>query len=275
MTRVLPDFTNPPVVEVALSVQFEPLSNLRTPQAGLLWSQFRAQFPKIEEHPTLNSVIEKFGVHRSRPVGIRIEMENKPPMPRCWFLNTSGTELIQVQQDRFVHNWRKVGEGDKYPRYESVRDKIKKELNSFSQFLCHENVGEFIPNQCEITYVNHIRIGTEWQNHGQLGEVLTLFTPTYSEPFLPDAEDARVRVRYVVTGKDNQPLGRLHLSVEPGYWKADDEPMLVMTLTARGRPIGEGIDGIMQFFDIGREWIVRGFASVTTAQMHRAWGRKQ
>ena len=34
-----------------------------------------------------------------------------------------------------------------------------------------------IQNQCEITYVNHIGTGPEWQTHGQLGEILTLFSP--------------------------------------------------------------------------------------------------
>ena len=29
-------------------------------------------------------------------------------------MNPVGTKLIQIQKDRFIHNWRKVGEGDKY-----------------------------------------------------------------------------------------------------------------------------------------------------------------
>jgi hypothetical protein len=40
-----PDFADPPVVEVALSVQFDPLSALRTPQIGLLWAEYRTRFP--------------------------------------------------------------------------------------------------------------------------------------------------------------------------------------------------------------------------------------
>jgi hypothetical protein len=51
------------------------------------------------------------------------------------------------------------------------------------------------------------------------------------------------------------------------------QPMFVLTLTARGRPIGEGIEGALAMLDIGREWIVRGFASVTTRTMHDVWRR--
>ncbi len=37
----LPTFDAPPVAEVALSVQFEPLGSLRSVQLGLLWERFR------------------------------------------------------------------------------------------------------------------------------------------------------------------------------------------------------------------------------------------
>ena len=38
--RDLPDFEAPPLIEVAISVQFEPIPDLQTPQIGLLWSRF-------------------------------------------------------------------------------------------------------------------------------------------------------------------------------------------------------------------------------------------
>ncbi len=272
--KALPDFANPPVVEVALSVQFEPLSGIRTPQLGLLWNEFRAEFPNVEEHAPLDPAIERFGTAKPHNLGVRLEMMSKPPLPRCWFLNEAGTELIQVQQDRFIHNWRKAGEGDEYPRYEHVSDKIKKELTTFDRFLRREKIGELIPNQCEITYVNHIGTTSEWQTHGQLDEIITLFGARYSEPFLPTPEDAQVKVRYVIPGENGQPLGRLHISVQPGYRKSNHEPMMIMTLTARGRAQNDGIDSVLRFFDTGREWIVRGFAAVTTPKMHKAWGRR-
>ncbi len=126
--RLLPDFSNPPVIEVALSVQFEPIAALRTPQIGLLWEEFRPRFQKTEEYPPLNAVIEKFGLPEAHKSDIQVQMLPSPPVPRVWFLNETGTELVQVQQDRFVHNWRKVGTGDVYPRYERVREVFRNEL---------------------------------------------------------------------------------------------------------------------------------------------------
>lgn len=271
----LPEFDNPPVVEVALSVQFETLTNLRTPQLGLLWQEFRDRFPTTEDHPPLDSVIERFGVPPTTKGVARFQMLSAPPVPRCWFLNKEGTELVQVQQDRFAHNWRKVGDKDTYPRYDHVRTTFENEVRRFGEFLSHQEVGTFIPNQCEITYVNHITSGDGWKTHGELGAVLTLFTPQYTDSFRPDPEDGRLSVRYTIPSDSGEPVGRLHVAVEPVYRSADDTPMFALTLTARGRPLGDGLPGVLAFLDLGREWIVRMFASITTPVMHKTWRRKQ
>jgi len=115
-SRMLPDFENPPLVEVALSVQFEPIEQMRTPQIGFLWAEFRDRFPVTQEHPPVDPVIERFGIARTGAPEVRLQMLESPPLPRVWFVNPTGTELIQVQNDRFIHNWRKVDDGDKYPR---------------------------------------------------------------------------------------------------------------------------------------------------------------
>jgi hypothetical protein len=60
--------------------------------------------------------------------------------------------------------------------------------------------------------------------------------------------------------------------LQPG-WKNGQAgtPIYVLELTVRGAPIGQGIGGAQSFFDIGHEWIVRGFKDVTTSMMHAVW----
>jgi uncharacterized protein (TIGR04255 family) len=268
----LPDFASPPVIEVALSVQFDPLSRFRTPHFGLLWSEFRREFPRTEEHPPRPPVIERFGIPRAPKMDVRVEVAL--PVPQCRFLNDRGTELLQVQQDRFVHNWRKVGTGDEYPRYEFVKRRFEEELGTFRRFLARENLGDVVPNQCEVTYVNQIISGVGWERHGELGEILTVWTTRYSDTFLSEPEDIGLRVRYVIPGRDGNPLGRLLVAIDPGYRTEDDRPIYVLVLTARGRPVSEGIEGALGFLDIGREWIVRGFTSLTSLKMHEIWERR-
>lgn len=275
VSNPLPEFDNPPVVEVALSVQFEALANLRTPQIGLLWQEFRDRFPVTEEHASLPAVFERFGVPPSQKGVARLEMLNAPPVPRCWFLNQQGTELIQVQQDRFIHNWRRDGDKGVYPRYESVKATFENEVTRFRDFLSRNQMGNLSPNQCEVTYVNHIVSGEVWKDHSQLGEVLTVFAPRYSDDFRSLPEDGRLSVRYVIRSTADEPIGRLYVAVEPVFRSTDDSPMFALTLTARGRPVGDGIPGVLGFLEVGRRWIVRTFASITTTQMHAVWRRKR
>src|SRR5262245_26513290 len=104
----LPDFEAPPVTEVSLGVQFRPLESLRVLHLGLLWQDFRESFPNSEEHPPLPSVVETFGKPRAAP-SISLELQELPSVPRVFFLNADQTELVQVQQDRLIRNWRQHG----------------------------------------------------------------------------------------------------------------------------------------------------------------------
>ena len=69
----LPNFDNPPVVETALSVQFGPLPLLKTAHLGLLWSDYREAFPRSEERPPLDPVVEQFPESASALVGLKFQ----------------------------------------------------------------------------------------------------------------------------------------------------------------------------------------------------------
>jgi len=271
----LPSFARPPVVEVALSAQFEPLKSLRTPHIGVFWGELRDRFPIVEEHPPIDSVIERFGVPpRAAGAQVKLQMLDMPPVPRCWFLNQAGTELIQIQMDRFVHNWRKASDDDSYPRYRAVREAFAAELRRFQNFILREQLGDFIPNQCEVTYVNHVPSGLGWNGLGELSKVLTVFETRYSDDFLGTPQDARLALRYVIQDEQGRPFGRLHVTVEPAHRNADSCPMFLIRLTARTRPDGDGIDGVLKSLDVGREWVVRGFTALTRPEMHMIWRRQ-
>jgi uncharacterized protein (TIGR04255 family) len=270
--RDLPDFKRPPLDEVVLSAQYDPLQRFQVPQIGLLWSKFRDNFPNTEQHPPLDPIIESF-----RPTirpSVQLEVSSTPPIPRCWFLKEDGTELIQVQQDRFIHNWRKVGADDSYPRYEHVRNQFKRELETFCEFLATEKIGELSPTQCEVSYINVITLETDPIGHGEMGRILTSVQSKYTDDFLGQPENVRFASQYVFSDENENPLGRLHIAAKPAFRAPDGKPIFILNLTARGAPVGEAIPGVLRFMDMGREWIVRGFASITTKEMHKIWGRK-
>ena len=267
----LPDFSDPPLVETVLSLQFQSLQEFSVVHLGMLWNEFRASFPLIEEHAPLIAARETFEAPSPRPV--EVTFERKPPFPRVWFLNESETELIQIQTDRFIHNWRKSEDvSAPYPRYERIRKSFLSEVKDFQEFLYNQQIGNISVNQCEVTYVNHIEPCQVWNRHGQIEGILRTWTAR-RHSFLPEAEGGRIDQRFVMRSNSGNPLGRLHVSLSPA-WKAEDQsPIYVLKLVARGSPINAEVDGAFAFFDLGREWIVKGFTDLTTTKMHRIWGR--
>ena len=269
----LPDFSHPPLSEVAISVQFDSLAQLQVAQIGLLWSKFRKRFPKTEQHAPLAPYIERF--EHDPPPTIQLEISNAPPVPRCWFLNDAGSELIQVQLNRFTRNWRKVKIEDEYPRYDYVRSQFSEDLNGFCNFLKDENIGEFRPIQCEISYINNIEPTNIWDEHRDLSKVLAMWNPRNCGRLLSNLENVRVATQHVVNEIAGEPPARLHISTQPAFSSTDKQPLFVLTLTARGAPMEQTTEGVLAFIDKGREMIVRGFKSVTTSEMHDSWGLKK
>jgi len=265
----LPDFGKPPVAETVLSLQFEPIPGLTSAHLGVLWTKFRQELPLIEEHPQLPQVFEDFGP--PSPPQVEVTIEEKPALPRVWFVNETKTELIQVQSNRLIHNWRKMEGMQPYPHYEPIRAKFRGEVAVLEGFLQDEKLGTLAVNQCEVTYVNHIEPAGVWDRHGEFEKVFSMWAGLVNGSFLPKPEDAGVRIRFLIPDQNGKAVGRLHVVVHPAWKKTDNSPILVLNLTARGVPIGEGIEGAFSFFDVGREWIVKGFADLTTPAMHRVW----
>jgi uncharacterized protein (TIGR04255 family) len=263
----LPDFDNPPVVETVLSVQFEPLALLHTAQLGFLWDEYRRAFPQSGDRPPLDQVIELFPESPVARVGLKFQaFDQNFPTPRICFINDRGGEMIQVQNDRFIKNWRKEGEGNQYPHYdETIRPNFDRDYAVFLAFLEKNELGIPRVNQCEVTYVNHIIAGQGWDRYGDIEKVFTFWQSPALVPPGP-VEDLRLHARFVIPAPDGKPIGRLHVALQPAFRTSDNHPMYVLHLTARGH-VGAGVD----FFDIGREWIVTTFKRLTTNSMHKVW----
>jgi hypothetical protein len=148
---------------------------------------------------------------------------------------------------------------------------FKSALEGFSNFLERERLGSVSPNQCEITYVNQIVVGEGWERFGQIGEVLTICTPHHSDDFLQEPETLSFQAAYVIPASSGEPLGRLYISAQPAFRGGDNKPILVVQVTARGRPDGGGLSGAARFLETGHEWALRGFLSATSRHMHEVW----
>jgi uncharacterized protein (TIGR04255 family) len=270
----LPDFERPPVNEVVLAVQFASLVNLQSLYVGLFWEKIRKQYPKASEQPPLLPNFETFGVP---PMGPRIfppiSIFGPPSQPRYWFESEDGVHLLQVQQDRIVHNWRKREIEQEYPRYESIRGLFETEVGQFAEFLAAEGLGEIRPNQCEVTYVNSIELPGEDNVPRQIGRITPFWGSTPEDGIGLEFENAGVQARFIIRDA-GAPIGRVHVQFAPGILMSQNRPIIRLDITVRGRPREESLADALRLIDEERILVVRTFAAVTTQEMWNLWGRK-
>ena len=261
----LPDFSNPPLNEVVLGVQFNPPKAYQQIYAGEVWGLFRSAYPRVEEHSPIAPAFETFGLPtKSMQFGVITGASHD----RFWFLRPDGDELIQFQHDRLLHNWRKIAnQTNEYPRFESMITKFRGELGQLQEYFNKLSPQQLSINQCEISYINHIQFeadkstrASDWLRFVEFGN---------AEP-----EDFTVAFREVITDDAGKPQGRLMCESQIGI-KPDGQRIIVMTLTARGAPKSPAIESALEFLAKGREIIVTRFAEHTTEEAHKRWGRNK
>jgi len=272
----LPSFRNPPIVEVAIAVQYEEIPGLLAPHLGVIWEKFRDRFPGLEQHPPVPTRLERAGVQSVESPHIQVSMEIGTP--RVWMIDEAGQELLQIQNNRFVRNWRKYEDPQsEYPRYNThIKPKFLDDLRAFRSVVVDMGFPDVRINQCELTYVNHIRRDGVWEEHGDLAKIFVGWRGTQQDKSL---ENIAVRFSKEIESSDDNFLGRLHVDIRGGYAQTKDsppqsEPVYLMNIIARGRPTSDQEDGIVEFLDIGRAEIVTAFDELTTEAMHAVWEKE-
>lgn len=277
----LPSYERPPVIEVLASVQFDPLPNFNIVHFGLLWQRFRDRFPVVEMKPPIPPAVERLGV-RAPLNQVQVQISDGVELPRLWFVNKAGDELLQVQSDRFIRNWRAVPSLEKaYPRYERyIRPRFVHDYRAFQELLTAEAGAEIEPNQCEITYINHITPNEHWSSHKDLAVVFRGWNEAYSSAIAQSVEAINLRTVHLLHDEAGEFVGRLHVVLQSVYKSPSEQPaeanqpIFLLTLTARGKPMGPGEKGVLNFLDTGRRAIVTAFDSMTTTEMHMVWGKR-
>ena len=258
-------YTSPPVVEVSLAVSIEPLRGLGLIALGDLWREkYQQHLPNVEEQGVLTLPQEAFDISLAGPQLPQLERLSVPPLPRLWFVDGSGRELVQVQADLFARNWRDLEHAAGYPLYENLREAFVEDYRRFLDFAAKRKLGSVRPTQVEISYVNHIA-------EDNLSDVLTLISRPPGR--MADPEGATFNSQYVLI-RDGQRAGRLHIQATTAMSRASGQRIVALTITVRGRPRSPEIDGVMEFLDFGADEALEAFAASTRTQMHKKWGAR-
>jgi uncharacterized protein (TIGR04255 family) len=266
MTNSLPEFERPPLNEVVLGVQFKPLAKFHAAHLGLFWSLIRARYPQTEDKGPLAHVLEHAEI---KPVAAKgeLQFDDRAIPPRCWFLDHAGVNLIQLQHDRFLRNWRQIDGTEIYPRYVVLAASFFDEWNEFISFLERERLPAPEINQCELTYVNHFEPDERW-DLSKLDGLLSFIRPR-RDSFLTAPDFVGWTARYPIAGTQ----GAGHVKLSTAFRTRDLKMILVLNLTARGAPKGSDCSVLRQWFDTAHEWIVRSFDELTDQAMHNVWGK--
>lgn len=214
-----------------------------------------------QEQVPLGQVVESFGSDLP-PTMIELSMV---PTPRLWFISASNDEIVQIQRDRFLCNWRKTSSEHAYPRYEAVSTSFFERLESFRGFLREQMAAELTFTQFEITYINHVAGGSAEQAFADIGNFLPDLCWRSEKRFLP--APSGVDAKYSFDLPDGRT--RLHSKVNTGRRKDNGNPVLILDMTARG--VGPDL---AVWFATAHEWIVRGFTDLTSHTAHQQWGRE-
>ena len=260
----LPEFDNTPLQETILSVEFDRIAEMKIPHYGAFWAAIRCEYPKAGTQPPLAPAPSDSTV----PAGLRLSAGDIN-LARACYTNELATMQVQFQNDRFLTTWSRGQTENVYPRYTNTRKNFEEKWEIFQKFLHQEQLPAPRPTRCEITYVNHIGLTGDWSELQRLEDIFAPWSGIQTDGFLPKPSIASVLAQY------SWPEGELAAALQPAIRVADQKKLVQLILTAR-LPLREGTDtqAILNCFDIGREWIVRGFADLTTRKMQSVWKRK-
>jgi uncharacterized protein (TIGR04255 family) len=257
---------------VIFAVALQPVSVSFVDLARFGIERLSDEFPVSQEQPAVRMAIESFDSAGQNlvPTLALLTGAGGPPV-RLWFQSADKTRLIQLQRDWLAYNWQGASGDIPYPRYEYIEARFLRVWDMFADFMAQHTDGTLAIEQCELSYINHITPGELWQQPGQLDRVLRIAGKAGES--LPEPEDGQIVFRYRMRHQDLD-VGRLYVQATPGQRQTDQAPIIQLNMTARGRPWAEGREGMVSFFRLAHEWIVNGFASVTTDEAQRGlWGK--
>jgi uncharacterized protein (TIGR04255 family) len=255
-------FDNPPIVEKLMGIYFEPLQQWSIPHFGLFWQEIKENFPRFSTQPSLLIPEPPFSGFQTA-----INLED---LVRCWFHHESELELIQVQRNSFIYNWQQPAIHKEYPYHQRIRPEFESAWRKFSNFLTKNKIDEPIIKYCEITYIDHLEKGREWENLSDLPNIIKCWSGLSGEllNFPPDL--VTVQMVYSLPTID----GNLTILLQPAIRSVDSKEIIQITMRVTGTPASQNIDDILSWFDIGRDCILKSFIDLTTNKMHTLWGRQ-
>lgn len=249
---------------------FAPIEGFTIGDIGLFWARVRDDFPVCQTADRLRPTVETFG----SDLNFQITLGNAVEVPRAFFRNSQGNELLQLQSDRFAYNWMK-SEGSEYPRHKKTNGRFWELFTLFETFLDERGLQRPKLQQCELINVN---IASLKEFGGTYASALALFSLLKQTPIWPERielEAATIQTHYILKNEDGLPIGRLHFDLNPVRDAVSGEEALRFDIVARGSMSPLDRNSAELFFSEARDYINTAFIRLTTDEARRAWGERR
>ena len=255
-------FEKPPVVEVALGLQFEPLG-LGSGHLGWYWRSIAENWPVVSDAPPIPEQLESFPENnRGQLPQMGFRLLQGLPAHRLQLRNADGDRMVQVQDTRFIYNW--IKKAEVYPRYLTIRHEFESVFTGFRDFLAQAQLAALHLNQWEVVYINHIPVGGLWSSPGDAGNVFPAIVKT------PTPYGRTLFETFAGEWRSQIPDKRGRLYVNMQFQESQQVEVLAVVMTARG-PIGADQEW-KAGFELGHEAIVRTFVDISSTLAKDAWG---
>lgn len=258
-----PNFSNPPVDEVAMGFSFQPSAHIELLDVSNLWEEFQKKgFDDVQTHAPIASkgsrVFQNFN----------LQLKSKPDFPRFWFIKKTKEYIVQVQEDKFLINWRFTDEPTK--RYIGF-EKIEKNFWIYAELFAawfEEKSGEKLKiKNLELSYYNTIEVGPK----SLVGMFKDFQWSTKSI-----LSNAVKQMFFEVTLPVEKIDAEMYILGHTGKKRDAEGDIFRLELAVTGKIDAQGLNKKLMkpWYNLSHDKIVHGFVELTTPKMHKQWGYK-
>ncbi len=264
-----------------MGVQFKSLANFKFIDFGRLFKSYEELgFCESQDLFRLNSVIEK-EENQINLSGLLMTIQVGLNQPRVMFLDSErdyGQNVIQIQNDRFIYNWRRKSiDSSSYTAYEENLEKFFKYFEKFKNYVSSNNFGDLSIDQCEMSYVNLIPVESKSNNSDEMFS--TLF-PFWSKVIDDNALAYQFRSDNCSFSNSywiNNHKSRLYIEAktnQSNQSNRSNNKHIDFVLLVRGEPNDGDNINLKKWFDTSHEILIKSFLATTSNTFHEKWSRK-
>src|SRR3972149_1265857 len=250
-------FANAPLNELICGIQFD-ISGFNFVIENDFYSRIKSNFPKIKENPPLPFTFDKYSSSSIR------QEKRLPFLKRYFFISESESKLIQLQEGRYLFNWRMLeGVETEYPRFKSVYKEFYENWEILKSIFNSHSL-KFNVNQLELSYIDHIYVDKFEIPIGKIDEVFTFFNSVSNLARLD-----YIDFNFALPVPELK--GHLNLKLSTATRNIDKKELLVFDMTLRGM-LSEENDPLDNWFTTAHDIIIREFLNLITEKSKEIWG---